>query len=286
MNLIMDPFGLPFMQRAALEILLLAPIAGVIGAQIVLRGLAFYTHAVGTSTFPGLVLAGGVGAPPALAALGAGALFAALSERLGRVAKIGQDAVTALLLVAALGIGIVLASDVFESGAQVDQLLFGSLLAIGSDELVVTALALLAALAAAAACRRTWVAGGFDAGTVASLGLRTRRADWALASIVAVATVAAVDAVGALLVSAVLVIPAATARLVARSVISLELLAGAIALAEGLVGLRLAYELDVPPGAAIAVLAGGVFAISACVVVVTRGDKARRRGTAGRGGSG
>lgn len=275
MNLITDPFGLPFMQRAALEILLLAPLAGVIGAQIVLRGLAFYTHAVGTSTFPGLVLAGGLGAPPALAALGGGAIFAALSERLGRVAAIGRDAVTALLLVAALGIGIVLASDVFESGAQVDQLLFGSLLAIGSDELVITATALVAGLATAAVCRRAWVAGGFDAGTVASLGLRARRADLALVGIVAVATVAAVDAVGALLVSAILVIPAATARLVARSVPSLELLAGAIALAEGLVGLRLAYELDVPPGAAIAVLAGGVFALTACTVVVRHGPAPR-----------
>jgi zinc transport system permease protein len=69
--------------------------------------------------------------------------------------------------------------------------------------------------------------------------------------------------VGALLVGAILVIPAATARLFARGVRTLELGTGLIALAEGLIGLALAYELDVPPGAAIAVLGGAVFAIAA-----------------------
>ena len=72
----LDPFQLPFMQRAALEILLLAPLAGLLGAQIVLRHLAFFTHGVGAAAFPGLVLAGPAGIPPALAALGVGGGFA------------------------------------------------------------------------------------------------------------------------------------------------------------------------------------------------------------------
>ena len=75
--------------------------------------------------------------------------------------------------------------------------------------------------------------------------------------------VAAVDAVGALLVGALLVIPAAIARLFARSVLSLELLAGAVGLAEALAGLWISYELDVPPGAAIATL-GGQLRLAAC----------------------
>lgn len=271
MSTLLDPFQLPFMQRAAWEILLLAPLAGFIGAQIVLRRLAFYTHAVGTATFPGLVLAGPAGIPPALAALGVGGLFAALLERLGRVARIGRDAVTALLLVTALGIGIVLASDVFESGSQVDQLLFGSLLAIGDQELALSAIALGIALAVTAVFHRAWVAGGFDPATARSLGLRDRAADWALVTVIAVAVIAALDAVGALLVSVILVIPAATASLFARRVRSLEGLAAAIAAAEGLLGLRLAYELDVPPGAAIAVLGGAVFALSLAGVKLRRG---------------
>ena len=102
-----DPFTLPFMQRAALELLLLAPLAGVIGAQIVLRGLAFYTHAVGTASFPGLVIAGPAGIPPALAALAVGGAFATSLERLRLARGLGRDVATALCLVAALAIGIV-----------------------------------------------------------------------------------------------------------------------------------------------------------------------------------
>ncbi len=264
-----DPFSLPFMQRAALEILLLAPLAGVIGAQIVLRHLAFFTHAVGTATFPGLVIAGPAGIPPALAALAVGGTYAAGLERLGRVRGLGRDVATALLLVAALAIGIVLASDVFDSGSGVDRLLFGSLLAIGDDELLATLIASLAVLAAAAACRRTWIATGFDPQVAPALGLRSRVADRLLVAAIAVAVIAAVDAVGALLVSAILVMPAATARLFTRSVVALELSAVGLALAEGIGGLLLAFELDVPPGAAIAVLGGATFAVVATVTALS-----------------
>jgi zinc transport system permease protein len=88
-------------------------------------------------------------------------------------------------------------------------------------------------------------------------------ADWALIVLVGLAVVAALDAVGALLVGAILVIPAATARLFARSLRGLELATGAIALVEGMVGLVIAFELDVPPGAAIAVLGGATFLVAA-----------------------
>jgi len=270
-----DPFSLPFMQRAGLEIVLLAPLAGVIGAQIVLRRMAFYTHAVGTATFPGLVIAGPAGIPPALAALAVGGGYAAGLERLGRVRGLGRDVATALLLVTALAIGIVLASDVFDSGSGVDRLLFGSLLAIGDDELLATLVASLVVLAAAAVCRRTWIATGFDPQVAPALGLKSRMADRLLIAAIAVAVIAAVDAVGALLVSAILVMPAATARLFTRSVPALELSAVGLALAEGIGGLLLAFELDVPPGAAIAVLGGAVFAAVALTTALMGGAAER-----------
>lgn len=256
----LEPFQLPFMQRAALEVLLLAPLAGILGAQIVLRHLAFFTHGVGAAAFPGLVVAGPAGVPPALAALAVGGTFAGLLERLSRRRGVAYDAATALLLVLALAIGIVLASDVFESGAGVDQLLFGSLLAIGDGELAATAAALAFALLAAAIARRSWLATGFDPVGSSSLGIRSTRADWLLVLAIAIAVIASLDAVGALLVSGVLVIPAATVRLFAPSVRALELGGAGLALVQGMAGLLVAYHLDVPPGTAIALIGGVVFA--------------------------
>jgi ABC-type Mn2+/Zn2+ transport system permease subunit len=277
MVLMLDPFDLPFMQRAALEVILLAPIAGLLGSQIVLRHLAFFTHGVGAAAFPGLVIAGPLGIPPTLAALGVGGGFAALLERLGRRRGLDYDAATALLLVGALAVGIILASDVYESGAGVDQLLFGSLLAIGRTELLVTAAALIGVAIAAGLCRRAWIASGFDALGNGSLGLRAGLSDWVLVAAIAVAVVASLDAVGALLVSAVLVIPAATARQFAPSIIALELGGGMLALTEGLAGLLIAYYVDVPPGAVVAVLGGVVFALGLAARELTARGSRRRR---------
>jgi ABC-type Mn2+/Zn2+ transport system permease subunit len=269
MNDLFDPFSLEFMQRGALEVTLLAPLAGLLGAQIVLRNLAFYAHGVGTAAFPGLVVAGPAGIPPALAALGVGVLFAGSAEGLSRGARIAYDVATALLLVAALAAGIVLASDVFDSGSEVDQLLFGSLLAIGDEELITTAIALAVAGAAAVAWRRAWIVTGFDQPASRTLGVGSA-ADWALLTVIAIAVIAAVDATGALLVGAILIIPAATARLFATTVARLELASGGLALVEGLAGLWIAYQLDVPPGAAIAALGGTVFAVAAAVQELRR----------------
>lgn len=262
------------MQRAALEVALLAPLAGLLGAQIVLRRLAFFTHGVGAATFPGLVAAGPAGVPPTLAALAVGGAFSGLLARVTRARELADDAATALLLVAALAIGIILASDVFGSGAEVDQLLFGSLLAIGTAELVATAAALVAVAGAAIAFRRSWIASGFDPAPQGP-NLGAGRTDLGLLASIVLAVVASLDAVGALLVGSILVIPAATVRLFAPSVRALEVGSGLLALFEALGGLLLAYRLDAPPGAVIATLGGLLFA--ACLAVRVLATRSRLR---------
>ena len=135
----MPDFGAPYIQRGIVEILLLAVIAGVLGTWVVLRRLPFYTHAIGTATFPGLVVAGPWGVPAQLTALACAVGFGGVLERIQRSRRIDTDAAIGLLLVAALAIGVVLASDVYESGAGVDRLLFGSLIALTPLDLWLTA---------------------------------------------------------------------------------------------------------------------------------------------------
>jgi ABC-type Mn2+/Zn2+ transport system permease subunit len=256
-----EPFDAPFMARALVEVLLLAVLAGVLGTWIVLRRLAFYTHAVGTAAFPGLVLAAawGVAAPPIALACALG--FALAVEALGRAR--GEDAGTAtgLLLVAALATGVILASDVFESGAAVDRLLFGSLIGVTSDDVWLTAAVTAAVIALDAALGRSWLASTFDSGSARSLGVRVAAADRALLAAVAVAVIVALDAVGALLVSVALVLPAATVRLLTDDLRALR--AGTIALAagEGVLALWLAERANAAPGPVLAVLGGGLFAL-------------------------
>ena len=169
-------FSAPYIQRGIVEILLLAVLAGVLGTWVVLRRLPFFTHAVGTATFPGLVVAGPWGVPAQLTALGARVGFGGVLERLQRTRRIDTDAATGLLLVAALAIGVVLASDVYESGAGVDRLLFGSLIALDAARPVADRGGRgRRAGRATARCAARWLATGFDPGGARALGVRTAR---------------------------------------------------------------------------------------------------------------
>jgi manganese/iron transport system permease protein len=251
------------MQRALVEIALLAVLAGVLGAWIVLRRLAFFTHSVGTAAFPGLVVAGPWGIAPQLAALASALGFAGARERLARGGD--EDAATGILLVGAIALGALLASDVYESGAGVDRLLFGTLIGLSDRDLALTALAAAAALAAHLWLRRAWLARAFDPDGVRALGVAVAWPERVLLAAVAAAVIVALAAVGALLVSVVLVVPAATVRLLARDLRTLQLGTGALAAAEGAAALWLADSVNVSPGPAMAVVAGAVFALVALV---------------------
>jgi manganese/iron transport system permease protein len=267
---VLDAFSAPYMQRALLEVLLLSVPAGMLGSWIVLRRLAFFTHAVGTVTFPGLVVAGPWGIAPPLAALGAALGFGVAQERLARSRRLAPDAATGLLLVAALAAGVVLASDVYESGAGVDTLLFGTLIGLRASDVWLSAAVALGALALDAALRRHWLAAGFEPGSARALGVRTAAADRLLLVGIAAAAVVSLDAVGALLVAVVLVVPAATARLLCTRLGPMQAAATALAAAEGVAALWWADALNVGPGPAMAVLGGAVFAVVA-VWTRTRG---------------
>jgi ABC-type Zn uptake system ZnuABC Zn-binding protein ZnuA/ABC-type Mn2+/Zn2+ transport system permease subunit len=276
----LDPFTLPFVQRGIVEVAVLALAAGLIGTWIVLRGLAFFSHAVGTAAFPGLVLADGLGFSAHVGAAGTAALVAAAVGWLARHERERYDSLTALVLVAALALGVILASDVFHSGSNVESLLFGSLLTIDSGDIAWAAGAGVAVLVATWAVGPRWTATGFDPDAARSLGLRSSLPDTALLALVALVAVAALSAVGALLATALLVVPAATTRLLIHRLRSWQIATVALAAVEGIAGLWLSVELNAPPGPAIAVLSGGVFAL----VAFARVAGARRTAAAAAAG--
>ena len=212
----LEPFQLPFVQHGIVEVLILAVAGGLIGTWIVLRGLAFYAHAVGTAAFPGLVLAGGLGFA---AVLGAGATAALVAIAVGLLARREgardrYDSLTALVLVAALAVGVILASDVFHSAGSVETLLFGSLLLVDGGDYAFAAVSAAIVVVGGLVLEQRWLATGFDPGSARALGARSALPDIALLALVALVAVAALSTLGALLATALLVVPAATTRLV------------------------------------------------------------------------
>ncbi|WP_445150816.1 metal ABC transporter permease [Baekduia sp. Peel2402] len=257
------PFDLPFVQRAVVEIALLAVGSGILGTWIVLRGLSFYAHAVGTAAFPGLVLADGIGFSPLLGALATAGLVAVAVTVLANRGRAEYDSVTALVLVGALAAGVILASDVFHSQGSVERLLFGSLLIIDSTDQLVAAVVGVLVLLAGAVLGRRWLAAGFDRDGARALGARSPLPDLVLLALVAASAVAALDAIGALLATALLVVPAATTRLFVDRLPAWQVATVALVLVEGVAGLWISVEANAPPGATIAVVGGGVFGLAA-----------------------
>ncbi len=265
------------MRMALLELLLLGVAGGVLGTWIVLRRLAFFTHAVGGAAFPALVVAAPLGISPQVAGIAAGLGYAAGVGGVSRRTRYDIGVATGLLLVAALAVGIVLASDVVAAPAAVDQLLFGTLLGLDSTDVALSGAAAVLALGGTAVLGRAWVATGFDEDAARTLAVPAARTDAALLALVAVAAVVAIPAVGALLVTSIFIVPAASARLVTASLV--RLIAGSVcfALVQGIAGLYLALALDVPAGPAVAVVGAIVFS----AVAVTRRVRPRVRGVSG-----
>lgn len=267
----LDPLFLPFFQRGLIEILILAIPAGLIGSWVVLRGLAFFSHAIGTASFPGLVLADGIGFPSALGAFGAAGVFAGLTAFLNRSRRAANDSVTALVLVGCLAFGVILASDVFGSSARVDTLLFGSLLSISVGDIWLAVAAAGLAVLATSLLGHRWLARGFDDSAASRVGAGAAWLDGVLLLAVAVTVTASLNAVGALLVTVLIVIPAATVRLIARRLTGQLVGSVLLVAAQGGFGFWLSFQTDAPPGATIAVISG----VTCFLVLAFR--KSRRR---------
>jgi ABC-type Zn uptake system ZnuABC Zn-binding protein ZnuA/ABC-type Mn2+/Zn2+ transport system permease subunit len=260
---VLEPFQLPFVQRGVVEIVILAVPAGLLGTWIVLRGLAFFAHAVGTAAFPGLVLADGLGFGAPLGAFGAAAGFSLGTVLLGRREEEEGDSTVAIVLVACLAGGVILASDVFGSGANVETLLFGSLLLVDGGDVALAALAAAVTLAASLLLGHRWLAAGFDSAPGAAPDAGGRSLDLALLCLVALSVTAALSVVGALLVAALFVVPALTARLFVQRMRAWQLASIVLVAIEGTAGLWLSVKTDAPPGGTIAVVSGVVFAVVA-----------------------
>lgn len=253
MQPLIQQFTETYAQRAALEALILAGIAGAIGPWLLMRGLGFFAHAIGSASFPGLIFADAVGLfPQAGAALGS-AIVASGSGILRPSVRNGTR--TALWLTGSLAVGALIASDWSKAGAGVDAALFGSLLTSDWLDVITATCALVTAALAASFAGPRWLAQGL-------LQRRPRHWDALLLLVTAFAVIAQLPATGALLASTMLVLPAAAAQPWAKTIRSWQARTSAIAAGVGLGGLFISIGADTPPGATIAVLAGAVVVAS------------------------
>jgi ABC-type Mn2+/Zn2+ transport system permease subunit len=260
MHALIDPWSQGFMQRAFLELTLLGVVGSVLGCWVIFYELSYSAESLAHALFPGLVLAALVGLP--LIVGGAiGVLAAAAGVALfGHTPAIGRDTSVAVVITSLFGLGIVLALS-RASPPGLEALLFGDLLGVRNSDLVIAGILALLVLLALAALHRQLLVVGFDRRTARALGGKPLLADLALLVLLAVAVVIGVQGLGNLLVLALIIGPAATARQLARRMVRMMALAAVIALACSAAGLYLSYFADTAGGASVAAVMAGVYLV-------------------------
>jgi manganese/zinc/iron transport system permease protein len=276
---------------------LLGLAAGTVGAFALLRGRALLADAVGHAALPGVVLAALIVAafgadPRALPPLLAGAAVAGIAgvlavQALARTRRIREDAAIAIVLSSFYAAGVALLSYVqtLPAAAQagLSKFILGQAAAMRAEDAFWAGAVAVLALAACLLLFQRLRATCFDPDHARVLGLSTQRTDIALLGLTVTVTVAGLQAVGLILIVALLVLPAATARLLTFRLPRLLLLSAAIGALCGMAGAAAsALDPDLPTGAAV-VLAGAACFTLALLLAPERGllahglHRARRR---------
>lgn len=245
-----EPLGYGFALRALAELVLLGTISGVIGCWIVLYRISYGAESLAHGMLPGLVAASLLGLPLLAGGL-AGVLAAGLAIGLiGRFTPGPPDTAIAVAITTLFGLGVLMAlSPASQVGIQ--DLLFGDPLGVGHRALTATALSGLAVLAVLWRSHDRLLAVGFDRGPGVVAGISPALIQVLLLALVAVTVLVGVQAMGTLLVAAILVGPAATARLLTARMSTMIGLSIASAIIAGVAGIYLSWYAGVAAGAAV-----------------------------------
>lgn len=250
--------GLDFFQLAMLEVVLAGALAGVVGVLVVLRERAFFTMSLTHATFPGAVAAAILGVSiPAGAAVAAVALIA-VAVGIGRIRSQGPAVASGVMLTAGFALGAFLQS-VTPLAIDVESFLVGQVLAVTGADLALTAAVLAAALAVWALAGRHLLFSSADETGYRRAGLAPWLPEVVSLALIAGTVVAIMPVVGAILGVALIVAPAAAARLVVPDWRWMLVVAPAVGIGSGVLGLLASRWLDVAAGGAIALVAAAAY---------------------------
>lgn len=256
---LLEPLSFGFMQRGLLASVLVAVICGILGSFVVLKGLAFIGDALAHASFGGVALAFVLGANIYL-----GAFIVAVGTALGigaisRGGRVSSDTAIGVFFSGTFALGILIISRVESYTTDLFGYLFGDVLSITQGDLLTISVLGLVVLALVGAFYRQLLFVAFDPTVAAASGIPARAFEYLLLVLLGATIVTAIQAVGIVLVVALLVTPSATANLLTRRFHHMILAGAGIGSLSALVGIYLSYYLDVASGAAIILVATVIF---------------------------
>jgi manganese/iron transport system permease protein len=255
---LIDPFvRFQFMRNSLLAIILVGVVCAVIGVYVVLRRMAFIGDALAHTILPGIVFAYLNQLNLFIGATVAGLLTALGIGWLSRRESVREDTAIGIMFTFMFALGILLMSSV-RSFRDFSHILFGNILGVTPTDIGLIAAVAVIVIGSLALFHKEFELTSFDPTHARVIGLRADRMRYWLLILLALTVVTAIQAVGVVLTSAMLVTPAAAASLLTNRLPRMMFLAAGIAVFSGVVGLYASYRFNVASGASI-VLACTVF---------------------------
>ena len=258
-SLLTEPFGYEFMVRALATSLVASVVCALLSCWLVLVGWSLMGDAVSHAVLPGVVLAYIVGVPFAVGAVLFGFLAVGLIGVVRDTSRVKEDAAIGIVFTTMFALGLVLIS-VTPSHTDLNHIIFGNLLGVSRGDVLQVALLGAVVLTVLLVKRRDFTLYAFDPVHAHAIGLNPRLLGATLLALLALTSVVALQAVGVILVVAMLIIPGATAYLITNKFGVMLLIAPAMSAACAVVGLYCSYYLDTASGGMIVLAQGTVFA--------------------------
>jgi manganese/iron transport system permease protein len=285
LDAIVAPFAYPFMVRALLAALAVGVVCAVVGTYVVLRGMAFLGDALGHAILPGVavgyLVTGSARGPLFWWALGAGVLTAVAIGAISQRGQVKEDTAIGVIFAGMFALGVALISTTRSYSVDLAHFLFGNVLAVSGDDLLLTASFGGVVLALVFVFYKELMVVSFDPVLATTLRMPLTFYHYLLLIMLAVTIVISLQTVGVGLMVAMLVTPAATAFLLTRRLHQMMLLSALIGALSAVVGLYLSYYIKISSGAAIVLVCTAIFAVA--LVLSPRGalrQHLARRGTA------
>lgn len=258
---LLEPLAQPEVLRALIAALLIGAVVPILGCYVVLKGMAFLGDALAHIILPGVVVAFLLDIPLLVGALVAGIVAVLVIGGIARTTAIKEDTAIGVVFAASLALGIAILSMSGDYDEELAHILFGELLGVTRNDLwIMLGLGLLTLLAVVLFYKEFLVL-SFDPVLATTMQLPVRFLNNLQMVLLAVVIVISLQAVGVALVLAMLVTPAAAAYLLTRRLPAMMLWASLIGVLSALSGLYLSYYLEIASGAAIVLVATGLFGV-------------------------
>jgi ABC-type Mn2+/Zn2+ transport system permease subunit len=248
LQVLTEPLSYPFMVRALLAAIMVGVLCPVVGSYMVLKGLSFFGDALAHAILPGVVLTFLLGWPMAIGALASALIAAFLIGVISQRSTLQEDTAIGIVFAGAFALGVAMLSTATNYAVDLTHILFGDVLGVSQTDLWVILALGAVVLGAIVILYKEFLVLTFDPVLALVLRLPATGLRYLLLGLIALTVVTSLQTVGIALVLAMLVTPAATARIITRRLPAMMAVAAALGVISNVTGLYISYYLNIASG--------------------------------------